>query len=64
MNLNDDEISLIARMAAIHRHSLRRKLGRIPRHLSEYERTIDEIAQCDQLISKFNEQDRQRTGAA
>jgi rRNA processing protein Krr1/Pno1 len=64
MNLTDDQISLIARMTAIHRHSLRRKLGRIARHHAEYEKTIEEIAECDILIAQFNEADRKRTSAA
>lgn len=64
MILSDDEISLIARMAAIHRHSLRRKLTRVTKHSTEYERTIEEITQCDALVARFNEADRQRTSAA
>lgn len=68
MNLSDDltsdEISLIARAVSIHRHALRRKLGRVPARSAEYQRTVIEMAETDAVIAKFNEADLQRISAA
>lgn len=66
MNLDsfsDDEVMLMARMASIHRASMRRKLERLRSGSAEHQATFDEIVSTQRIVTKLNQADLQRLSA-
>lgn len=62
-SFSDDEVLLMARMASIHRVSMRRKLDRLRSGSTEHAATIDEIASTQRVMAKLNRADLKRASA-
>ena len=62
-SFSDDEVLLMARMASIHRVSIRRKLDRLRSGSTEHAAAIDEIAATQRVMAKLNRADLRRASA-
>lgn len=63
-NLSDHEVALAARALSIHRVSLRRKLDRLRPNTQEYNSTVIEIGEVQDLTDKLNRADLLRATSA